>query len=346
MAAPPHDYDALPTASHAPSWRQELRVIGVVLGFVALLEILARIVAPVLDYDRKAIHAFPQTISNLTQRAKISGAPRVVFFGNSLMLRGLDESILHDALGNLHGPAIETTKITPVGTAMLDWIYLYRRYFTAAESHPELLVVGFVAHHIHDQEPLKIRRLARHFVAKEDFPALWRTDLDTFHQLAQSALCGISALEGDQPEHQMAILYTCVADYQPGLNANHRLVEAAAARRARSLAASAPANPARTTTETFQRMQRFIEQCQTHKVKILFVAMPQPDVWPLNPDALSLAQSHGMRVLDARAIPGMTKEDFADGYHLGTSGSQKFSRWLAAELHAELTRASAPSPAQ
>jgi hypothetical protein len=262
----------------------------------------------------------------------------VVFFGNSLMMRGLDEGIVHDELRKHHSPGIESTKITPVGTATLDWIYLYQRYFNSVESQPDVLVVGFVAHHIHDQEPIKIRRLARHFVAAADFPALWRTDLENFHQMVQSALCGISALEGDQPEHQMAILYTCVADYQPGLNTNHRLVEAAATRKAKRLAGVDPSNPATAPAETFKRMERFINLCQARGVEVVFVAMPQPTVWELNPEALRLAHAHGVKVLDARTINGMTEADFLDGYHLGETGAALFSRWLAGQLHDHLPR--------
>lgn len=329
MSQPSHYYDTLPAGSQAPTVRQELRVVGVVIAFVVLLEIIARIIAPWLDYDRKNIHAFPQTISNLEQRAKSSGRPRVAFFGNSLMLRGLDESILQDELRELGGPAIETTKINPVGTAMIDWLYLYQRYFDTTASRPEVLVLGFVAHHIHDQEPIKIRRLARHFVAAQDFPTLWKTDLTNFHERAQSVLCGISALEGDQPEHQMLILDFCVADYQRGLNANHRLIETAATRQAQANRN----RPSGGAAESFTRMQRFLELCESQQVKVLFVAMPLPLGWDLNPAAVSLARQHGMEMLDARAIDGMTKDDFSDGYHLGPKGAEKFSRWLADALH-------------
>ena len=328
MATPAHDYDALPNDLHAPSFRQELRVIGVVIVFVALLEIIARVIAPALDYDRKHIHDLPQTIATLATRASTSGKPRVVLFGNSLILRGVDEEVLHHELSRLGGPPLETTKVTPVGTAMLDWLYLYQRYFNTPESHPKILVVGFLAHHLHDQEPIKIRRLARHFVAPQDFPRLWRTDLDSFHQIAQSALCGISALEGDQPEHQIYLLDRIVPDYQAGLKENNRLVQAAAARNARRQAEADPAVPA----ATFTRMTRFIEQAETHGVKVLFVAMPQPQPWNLDPTAVTLAREHGMKVLDARAIDGMTATDFSDGYHLGETGAAKFSRWLAGQL--------------
>jgi hypothetical protein len=323
MPTPAHDYDALPTDRHAPTFRQELRVVAVVLVFIAALEAIARWVAPVLDYDRKHIHALPEIISQLAERAKTSGHPRVVFFGNSLVMHGLDEGIFHDELQHLNGPPMETTKITPVGTAMLDWIYLFQRYFPSPESLPDVLIVGFVAHHIHDQEPIKIRRLSRHFVAPQDFPALWRTDLQDFHDVAQSSLCGVSALAGDQPEHQLILLNACVPEYQAGVKANNRLVAAAAERKA---------PPAAVAVETFQRMDRFIQLCRSRGVKIFFVPMPQPERWTVNPAAIQLTEDHAMGFLDARAIDGMTEADFSDGYHLGETGQEKFSRWLAAQL--------------
>ena len=327
MADKYHDYDALPTDADAPSFRKELRVVAVVVGFIILLEIIARVIAPTLDYDRENIHAFPAVIEDLEKRAEKSGKPRVVFFGNSLMMHGLQEETVHKELESIGGPEIESTKITPVGTAMLDWVYLYRRYFETEGSHPDIIVVGFVAHHIHDQEPIKLRRLSRHFVSTDDLPDLWKCELPDFHNKTQSVLCNISALEGDQPEHQLGILYTVIADYRAGLNQNNQLVSAAAERRAKARGQSS-AEP----KETYQRMERFIERCKEHGVEVWFVPMPQPEVWDYNSAATALAEKHGMKVLDARSIDGMTEEDFSDGYHLGETGGEKFSRWMAEQM--------------
>ncbi|MCP5535986.1 MAG: SGNH/GDSL hydrolase family protein [Akkermansiaceae bacterium] len=323
----PHDYDALPNDAHAPSFKQELRVVAVLVGFIILLEIIARIIAPTLDYDREHIHAFPSVIEDLEKRAGESGKPRVVFFGNSLMMHGLQEETVHQELAAIGGPEIESTKITPVGTAMLDWVYLYRRYFETEGSHPDLIVVGFVAHHIHDQEPIKLRRLSRHFVTTKDLPNLWKTEDMGFHQTAQSILCNISALEGDQPEHQLGILYTVVSDYRNGVNKNNQLISAAAERRAKESGhASGQAK------ETYQRMERFIQRCKEYGVEVWFVPMPQPEVWDYNEAATELAEKYGMKVLDARSIDGMTEADFSDGYHLGETGGEKFSKWMAGQL--------------
>lgn len=325
MPAPTATSTSRPAAPGLPSFRQELRVVAVVLAFVAGLEGYARFRAPSLDYDRQHIHALPATIAGLESRAAATGDPRLIFFGNSLILRGLDEPTFHREFRHLGGPALETTKIAPVGTAILDWHYLYQRYFLTPASHPDVLVVGFISHHLHDREPVKLRRLARHFVAPRDFPELWRTEVGDFHGIAQSLLCHASAIAGDQPEHQLALLNACVPDYLTGLKANHRMVESAAARHAGSQPAAAPA-------DTFRRLARFLETCRVRRVKVYLVAMPQPELWTLHPAVVSLARDHGTEVLDARAIDGITPADFSDGYHLGEAGAGKFSRWLAAAL--------------
>jgi hypothetical protein len=329
-----HDYDALPTDAHAPSFRQELRVVAAVILFICVLEMIARIIAPHLDYDRENIYRFPQDITHLEESAKKSKAPRVVFFGNSLMLHGLDETIFHEESQTIGAPKVESCKITPVGTAMLDWVYLYRRYFAKPSSAPDILVVGFVRHHIYDQEPIKLRRLSRHFVKTPDLPVLWHTDLENFHQKVQSTLCHFSALEGDQPEYPLGILYTIVPDYKAGLKKNNRLIAADNERKAKALAKK-EGLPFGEPESTFNRMTRFIEFAQAQGVQLVFVPMPQPHVWDFNPKAAKIITDHGATILDARRIPGMTDSDFSDGYHLGETGKEKFSRWLAREMQAK-----------
>ena len=334
---PHHDYDALATDTKASSWLVEMRVVMVVLAFVLTLELIARVVAPILDFDRENIFAFPEVIENLEKAAEESGNPKVVFFGNSLMLHGLDQELTKQKIAKDHGSDIETAKVTPVGTAMLDWVYLYRRYFSDQDSHPDILIVGFVAHHIHDQEAIKLRRLSRHFVTKKDLPLLWETDLEKdFHNITQSILCNISALGGDQPEHQLGILQTLIADYKAGLNRNNDLVAEWKQRLAEEAAERESKENTATQKETYQRMLRFIRECKKHGVKMYFVPMPQPEVWDFNPDAQKIIEAEVMTVLDARRIPGMTEQDFSDGYHLGETGKAKFTKWLADKLGKEL----------
>ena len=322
------DYEALPTHLKAPTIRQELRVVAIVITFVLLLEIISRIIAPYLDYDREHIHAFSEIISSTLEEAESKNEPSLVFFGNSLMLHGLDLNILEKELSEAGAPSITSTKITPVGTAMIDWVFLYKRYFENAEQHPDILILGFVSHHINDQEDIKLRRLSRHFVAPKNFPELWREDLGDFHRIAQSSLAHVSALEGDQPEHQLGILSTIISDYRTGLNQNNNFV--------RTQIKSPKSSGA--PEETFTRMERFINTTKKDGVEIWFVAMPQPGGWNLNPEAIKLAKKHGMKFLDARQLPNMKDEDFSDGYHLGKTGSEKFTKWMAKKVKNNLPK--------
>ena len=325
MADIHHDYDALPTDKCAPSMRQEIRVVVAVVLFVISMEIVARIMAPNIDSDREHIHMFPEIIAESAKEAEREELPNVIFFGNSLMRAGLDEKLVSDCLRKTEGPRIVSAKITPVGTAMLDWVYLYQRYFENTNQHPEILVVGFVAHHIHDQEPIKLRRLSRHFLAINDFPEIWSRDLHDFHSIIQSTLCHFSALEGDQPEHQLKILSGVVSDYNKGLNTNNDIIRAAGQR-------AALKSNMETKEQTFSRMQRLIKICKKHGVEIWFVPMPQPEKWNLHPDAVALIERNEMKLLDARQIKGMTADDFWDGYHLGERGKKKFSYWMAEQI--------------
>lgn len=317
-----HDYDAQPSSQMAPTWRQEMRVVAVVVVFVVVLEVVARVIAPILDYDREHIHAFPKMVSEMP--AQSDDSLSVLFYGNSLMRFGVDEVLLASELDKDGDDPVVVTKVTPVGTAILDWLYLYDRYFTKATRHPDVIVVGFVKHHVSDEEPIKLRRLARHFVSTQALPQLWHHDLKDMHMKAQSVLCHGSALMGDQPEHQLGILYAAIPEYKNGLNQNNDWIRQAAERRAEETAVGKQPK-----TATFQRVQRFIDQAKANGVEVWFVPMPQPEFYELDPELRQLVEKNGMRWLDARQIPGMKEDDFSDGYHLGDSGMKKLTLWMA-----------------
>ena len=100
MAAPFHDYDALPTASHAPSWRQELPVIGVVLGFLVLLEILARsgraispeLTAAIRDHARVHAECQQKMLEHLYQTADLLDDKQAARYLETMVPHALDST--------------------------------------------------------------------------------------------------------------------------------------------------------------------------------------------------------------------------------------------------------------
>ena len=116
---------------------------------------------------------------------------------------------------------------------------------------------------------------------------------------------------------------------------NH-LLDARAAKDARRKQNEAGTNAP--PQKTYKQLARLIETFNKHGVRAYFVPMPQPEVWNLDPNLVQTVEAGGATIVDARAIEGMTEKDFSDGYHLGESGTEKFTRFLSEALANDLTR--------
>lgn len=310
--------------------RTEIKVIAVVIAAVLMLEGVVRIFAHLLDYDRTHIHQFPELIADLHENP----APRIVFFGNSLIRKGLDLEIAVAELDRASGLQHHAEKIVPVGTAIVDWIYLYETYFAKTGRHPEVIVVGFVAHHIEDVEQVKIRRLARHFCSAENLWPCLSDELDSFEMRALGFCSYYSAIFGDQQELQFCVLGPIVPSYGHGTRTVNGILERAADREAE--AASEGEREGKPAAKTYQRLERFIALLKSAGVKAYFVPMPQPEVWELDPELVRTIEASGMTLIDARSIETMVKEDFPDDYHLGGAGIEKFSRFIGKQVGEKL----------
>jgi len=318
------DYMAKPTRKRAPGIYVEWKVLAVVALFVILLEIVARYVAPSLDSAAEHIHEFP----NLVEEVEMNNSKEetLLILGNSLMAHGLDEELLQ-----AQSSAYAVTKVAPVGTTIVDWTFLYKRYFENEEIHPNKIVVGFVRHHIADKAhayPNRNRRLGRHFLAWEDQPLAWETEFPDMHDAVQTSLSHYSAIMGDQPEHSLLLSQAIIPYYSSGLSLNNDWVNAWNEKRRERLAES---NPQKVPEATYERLQRFIDMMKLHDIEVFFVPMPQPTFYKLDQKILDTINSNGMEWLDARKLC-LDEKYFSDGYHLGEKGKEKFTNWLSKEL--------------
>lgn len=325
----PKDYEALPTRKRAPSFQQEWKVLAVLAIFILLLEILSRYLAPILDTDRTHIYNFDNIIAEV--ESADDNRPKIIFAGNSLMRNGLNLDTVQEQAGD----QFNTAKITPVGTAITDWTYLYKRYFENKNAQPNVIILGFVNSHISDDYVLKLRRLGRHFVDQQDLPDIWANDLTNFHDRAQLTLSHYSALIGDQPEHQLHALSFVIPHYKQGLRENQAYVATLGQYRSELKLARDKkyGNDKKEAKEaTFHRLEQYIALLKKNGVEVWFMPMPQPEFYEVDQKAIDLIKGNGMKFVDARNIEGMTPEDFSDGYHLGDSGNEKFTAWMIKQL--------------
>jgi len=295
------------------SFRQELKVLVVLVCFLVGLELIARMVSESLDDDRAHIAQFDEIVGEL-------GEKRGAVLGNSLLLHGLNlEQFAQES------PDFSTIRVTPVSSAVLDWGHLYERYFLKGEELPEHLFVGFVAHHVDDSEPAKLRRLSRHFVSTGSLSQLWERERFDIHQRVQSGLSHVSALIGDQPAHRERVLDYFIDWYRLGLRTNQDWV-------------TGEVESSVERQSSFERMTRFVDMVQAGGTRLWIIPLSQPEYWELNSGLLELIEKKGVGLMDARSIPGMTADDFSDGYHLGESGAEKFTKWFAKEISKKITQ--------
>lgn len=325
-------------SSTSSSKNAEWKVVAIFVTAFLLFEIVARILAPTLDYDRVHIHALPGIVEEMGDDKR----PRVVLLGNSLLMHGADGELLEEEISRAISGPCSITKITPVGTAIRDWNYLYDTYFTEKNTHPDVVVVGFVAHHIPDQCELKMRRLARHFCSLGNLWDCLQQEGPTFDDRAVGALSHFSALYGDQAEHHWGASSFTVPEFGRGTRKINNILDGEARRKARKKAEpnSSPAPPPR----TYQKLAHLIETFRKHGVKACFVPMPQPESWEFDPAATEVIVDNGATLIDGRAIAGMKQADFLDGYHLGETGTKRFTHFLAKALAKELSAGTALSP--
>lgn len=306
--------------------KSEWKVLVAVATFLLVLEVGARFAAPFLDRDRGHIHDFPAIADELSR----GEYPRILFLGNSLTLHGLDKDMVRDDLieAGFAQPTIGWT--VPVGTDATDWIYLFDQYFKDENQIPDIVIVGYVRHHVRDHKPTKrLRRLGRHFLSLSDMKECFDHDVVTFEARAEVLLSNVSSLYGDQPNYRE----TALGELLPGFWGAEKRFNRSLEQRQEALSQGKDA-PA----PTFTRISRLSQKLKESGCLGIFVAMPLPEPWDTDPEVEAAVKASGMAYVDARAIEGLTAKDFPDGYHMGERAKEFYSHFIAKRIAEQLEK--------
>ena len=306
------------TSNSSPEWK----VVVSVLAFVALWELASSLSAPFLGEDREHIHSFPE----ISERLAASDRQKVLVLGNSLTKWGVDGDLLREEMNRHGGRPVDVAVMHPVGTDVVDWNYILRTYCLDVHRNPDLVVIGFVAHHVPDLPVKRHRRLGGHFTAWSNRGELFEHALTNFDDRVENVLSGMFSCMGDQLVWSEGVLTGVVPGFRGGLRQLNHFHEGAAQR---------PEN-GRAPPKTYHRLARLMSRLRDAGIVGVFVAMPLPEIWDLDPKIEETAREAGMTFLDARSIEGLAAEDFQDGYHLGETGTRKYTAWLAEALRASI----------
>jgi len=296
---------------------REQYVIAMVLLAFLLLELLFRFGGDRLSKDIAHLQSFPEIAAEVAAMNPEDGT-RVLFLGNSLTRYGVDPQVYTQACGLLFEEQVQAVKLNPDNTALADWFYAYRTYFSRPGIRPDVIVIGFEGGHLRDAPSRHPARLAQYYTTYADWADLRHHDVTGFEEMANFELSRYSAAFGNRDRIQRKVLDNVIPDYREGMDElNARMVEQSET----ELVAE--------TGPDYLRLLEFIAQAERDGVQVILAAMPVPQAYEFDAGLLEVVASTSAELVDCREVPGMTEDMFFDGLHMDERGQQLYSTTLA-----------------
>lgn len=287
----------------------ELRLWAVLLVFLLGLEVAARVFEERLSKDVSHLRSLPAQAARL--REATGGQYKVLIVGNSLAREGLDQQQLQRGLEARLGRPVVLAAMHPDGSRIEEWRYGYRRYFDAAGSRPDVLLLCTGRAHLLDGLR-DLDTVAAFHVAWQDWPAFLREQQLGMEGFCQAAAARVSRLFAHRRRVQPLLFYHGMPRYEATVN----LIQASAQRAARGAG----------STETARALSVLLQSCRAAGTRVAVLTVPLPEPYDLPEVVKSVLRDEGAACLDSP--PSMPPERFPDGYHLDAEGARIWTRTL------------------
>lgn len=304
-------------ATIAP-FKVEIRVVIVVLAALAAMETALR-----LNEGRISSNIRERILTLPRKQAAMNAAPQQrhgLFLGNSLTLRGVNmERVERD----LKGGGLETIrwdKAAPDATTIADWHYITKNYFSTGPGRPRVIVLGFAIGHLQDGTEVWHRRLGRYFTRLADTPEVFGNDVPGYGDRVEFLLSKVSSVLGNRRNIRQRLLEMTIPYYEQA----ELRINAVANRNLRQGFIKPDMN--------YSRLERFMAMLKAADIRLLTVAMPSRDPYEIDPKLIKTLEAGGVKLLDARKIPGLSAEHFMDFYHVNEKGSEIYTDYLIGRL--------------
>lgn len=294
-----------------------VRALALAVAFIAVAELCVHQIESRLSSNVKHVESFPMRVEKL----RAEPGRNILFVGDSLTRNGVNPEVVGGVLEREGSPAA-VDRLHADDTTMVEWYYTVKRYALAGDWSPEFLVIPFVRGQLEDDSVVRPSQLARFFVGPSDVSELFRNELTTTEQrgefLAARLLAGYAARE----QLQRRALDLVIPHYRTGSRRSHRVLEKKTKKKP--------------SKATYERLIRFASLADRRGVRMVVVAMPLPERYKLDTRMVTMLPGYGVKLLDARSVKGLEKNDYIDGYLLNEQGARKLSADLGLKLHLEI----------
>ncbi len=306
------------------NFRNELKVIGVVLLALLSCEIVIRTQEESLSKDVQHIRQIPAISKSLVEGDGL----RVLFLGNSMLREGVKPDILKRDMAAQGIEPLHIERVYPDATALVDWYYAFKHYFVDTNRLPNTLIVCFAGRDLEDNHPVQALRLARYYTSVSDTPSVFANDIRDFESRAEFLLADALASFANRTRVRERLLDLVIPNYRE------------TARRINQNIQVAENNRSAKTPPTYHRLERLISLAQKSNVQFVLVAMPQQYTYPLDQQIQRTVEAAGMNFVDGRMVEGLNGEKYIDEMHLNSNGADVYSHALAQRLAEHIERMS------
>ncbi len=273
------------------------------------VEVVLRFGAPALSEDVRHVQAMPQIAKALAKRPD----PRVLFVGNSLTRRGIDEQSISDGLERAGAENVSLARLYPDDTRILEWYYVALHFaFGLDDGRPVALVVPFGPGHLRDPANKDPRRLGNSFTTWRDLGELFHSDIHTLDDRAQLIAGQLSVAAATGPRVRARVLDKIVPNYRQ------------VARRYKTMTDAKPTEPSAPAPRSpkYGILRRLSHLSEENDTALVLVAMPTRLGYELDADLRSIVESTPTVLVDLReAAPEPSLH--LDALHLNQKGSRR-----------------------
>jgi len=305
--------------SSTSSFNSEVKVILSTLLILVIGDLALRWAEVNLSIDVRHIRSFPE----ITRKLSHEPAPRVVFLGNSLTRYGVDPDVWASAMKELKAPAGSVAKLVPDDTTMPDWYYVALNSLIRPGNQPDVVILGFTLNQLTD-ERVEAGRLGAYFCDFGNVGELFAKDLKGFAPKVDFLMGRLCRLYGVRDQVRARFGDKFIPGYQEGVRHLNEVQRREAPPKKHQTAAG--------QARSYQLLDRALALWRARGIEVVLVAMPIPSNYEIDQVVVGKAQSAGVRLIDARQLPALTREDFPDGYHMGPKAAKIYTRYVAERM--------------
>jgi len=307
-------------SSSTSSFRNELKVLAVVLAVVGALEAWQRMRYVHRPFEAAMLRNFPALADRLSDR-RYTG---LVLLGNSLTQNGYNLPLLRQTLEEAGNGDLHVESIALSGSNPIEWYHNLAVNFMRRGKTPDVVVINMSPSGISDELPAgyRIGWLA-HETDWRDVPEVLFDDLNNTEVGGQYLQARVSMLYANRWDIRVELLNNLI----PAAKAGMQWVNS-----------GQPAPKARPgdvpPRKTYSLLARLLDLARSNGAHVVLVAMPAREGYTIDPGLPGILKEYGVTFLDCRMVPGLTEEGFEDGWHLNPSGAKVFTPYIAEQLAA------------